>query len=77
MIEGAQGRRSIADIEAAADALAKADYEASEFALSLFAAFDAPPATITRIRNGSQNASDLDGGFLWKRKMHVLTCLPG
>lgn len=67
----------IADIEEAVSRLAAAPFDADAFPFDLIAAYDAPPATVTRIRNGSQNASDLEGGVLWRQKLHLLVCEPG
>lgn len=67
----------IADIEEAVSRIAAAPFVPDAFPFDLIAAYDAPPATITRIRNGTQNASDLDGGVLWRQKLHMLVCGEG
>lgn len=67
----------IADIEEAVSRIAAAPFNSESFPYDFIAAYDAPPATVTRIRNGTQNASDLDGGVLWRLKLHLLVCAPG
>lgn len=67
----------IADIEEAVSRIAAAPFVPDAFPFDFIAAYDAPPATITRIRNGTQNASDLDGGVLWRQKLHMLVCGEG
>ncbi|MGB7408239.1 MAG: DNA methyltransferase [Pontixanthobacter sp.] len=68
---------NIDDIELGVADLAAAPYDHKTFATSLFAAYGAPQVTVTKITKGTGNASDLDGGTLWRRQMHVLTCAPG
>lgn len=67
----------IADIEEGVSRIAAAPFSPDNFPYDFIAAFDAPPATVTRIRNGTQNASDIDGGLLWRLKLHLLVCPPG
>ncbi|MFC0685456.1 class I SAM-dependent DNA methyltransferase [Novosphingobium clariflavum] len=67
----------ISDIDEAVSRIAAAPFVADEFPFDFIAAYDAPPATITRIRNGTQNASDIDGGVLWRQKLHLLVCDAG
>lgn len=67
----------IADIEEAVSRIAAEPFNAETFPYDFIAAYDAPPATVTRIRNGSQNATDLEGGLLWRQKLHLLICAPG
>lgn len=67
----------IADIEEAVSRIAAAPLDPTSFPFDFIAAYDAPPATVTRIRNGSQNASDVPGGVLWRQKLHLLVCERG
>lgn len=67
----------IADIEEAVSRIAAAQFNSESFPYDFIAAYDAPPATVTRIRNGSQNASDIEGGVLWRQKLHLLICERG
>lgn len=67
----------IADIEEAVSRIAATPFVPDAFPFDFIAAYDAPPATITRIRNGTQNASDIDGGVLWRQKLHLLVCAEG
>ena len=64
----------IADIEEAVSRIAAAPFDRASFAFDLIAAYDAPPATVTRIRNNTQNATDVEGGVLWRQKLHILVC---
>mgnify|MGYP003118947802 CR=1 len=64
---------NIADIEAAVAELTAAPFDPASFAPSLFAAYGAPPATVTRIREGAGNTSDLPDGALWRMQMHQLS----
>ena len=67
----------IADIEEAVSRIAAAPFNPESFPFDFIAAYDAPPATVTRIRNGTQNASDIGGGVLWRQKLHMLVCARG
>ena len=67
----------IADIEEAVSRVAAAPFVPDAFPFDFIAAYDAPPATITRIRNGTQNASDVQSGVLWRQKLHLLVCAEG
>ena len=67
----------IADIEEAVSQIAAEPFAPDSFPYEFIAAFDAPPATVTRIRNGTQNATDIKGGVLWRQKLHLLVCGPG
>ena len=71
------GSLYISDIEEAVSKIAAEPFNAETFPFDFITAYDAPPATVTRIRNGSQNATDLDGGLLWRQKLHLLVCKPG
>lgn len=67
----------IADIEEAVSRIAAEPFAPDNFPYDFIAAYDAPPATVTRIRNGTQNATDIEGGVLWRLKLHFLVCAPG
>ena len=67
----------IADIEEAVSRLAATPFDPVAFPFEFIASYDAPPATVTRIRNGTQNASDVEGGVLWRQKLHLLVCDEG
>ena len=67
----------IADIEEAVSKIATEPFTAETFPYDFIAAYDAPPATITRIRNGTQNATDIDGAVLWRQKLHLHVCALG
>jgi hypothetical protein len=67
----------IADIEEAVSKIAAEPFNAETFPYDFIAAYDAPPATVTRIRNGTQNATDIDGAVLWRQKLHLHVCALG
>lgn len=67
----------IADIEEAISKIAAEPFNAETFPFNFIAGYDAPPATVTRIRNGTQNATDIDGAVLWRQKLHLHVCALG
>src|SRR5580704_4047950 len=52
------------EIEEAVSSLASADFDAKEFPFAFLAAFGNKETTIKRLRSGSSNASDVQGGVL-------------
>lgn len=67
----------ISDIEESVSRIAAVPFNSDSFPYDFISAYDAPPATVTRIRNGSQNPSDIEGGVLWRQKLHLFVCAPG
>jgi hypothetical protein len=50
------------EIEEAVSSLGSADFDAKEFPFAFLAAFGNKETTIKRLRSGSSNASDVQGG---------------
>ena len=59
---------NIAEIGIQLSDLVKQTFDQSEFVFSFMEIFNAPKATITKLRNGTQNKADLVGDLLWQRK---------
>ena len=53
--------------------LVKEPFDQSEFAFKFMEIFNAPKATITKLRKGTQNKADLEGDVLWQRKFYYRT----
>jgi hypothetical protein len=65
------------EIEEAVSSLASADFDAKEFPFAFLAAFGNKETTIKRLRSGSSNASDVQGGVLQRNNIHMAVCAPG
>lgn len=65
------------EIEEAISDLALDPFDRDEFAFQFLTAFGNPATTIKKLRKGSSNASDIDGGVLQRNNIHVATCSPG
>lgn len=65
------------EIEAAVSELALQPFDAAEFPFAFLAAFGNKETTIKRLRKGGTNTSDLPGGVLQHRNVHIATCEPG
>ncbi len=61
---------NIAEIEMQLADLVKEPFDQSEFAFRFMEIFNAPKATITKLRNSTQNKADLVGDVLWQRKLY-------
>lgn len=61
---------NIAEIETQLCDLAAQHFDPHEFALSLLEIYNAPKATLTKLRKGSQNKGELPGDLLWARKLY-------
>jgi hypothetical protein len=59
------------EIEAAVSALASEPWNAAEFPFAFLAAFGNKKTTIDRLRKGDSNASDVPGGVLQRRNIHL------
>ena len=57
--------------------VAEATFSADEFPFAFIASFDAPKATITKLRSGSFNKAPRPGDVLWKGKIYIRICAPG
>ncbi|OZA16845.1 MAG: lactate dehydrogenase, partial [Rhodobacterales bacterium 17-64-5] len=65
------------EIEEAVSELAAAPFDGGEFPFAFLAAFGNRPVTIQRLRAGSGNASDVEGGVLQRNNIHMSVCAPG
>jgi hypothetical protein len=62
--------------EAVSD-LAAVPFDATEFPFAFLAALGNKEVTVKRLRSGSSNASDVEGGVLQRRNIHLAVCAPG
>lgn len=59
------------EIEEAVSDLVLQPFDADEFPYQFLAAFSAKDTTLKRLRKGDSNASDVNGGVLWRGNIHV------
>lgn len=65
------------DIEDAISKLAEEPFDAAEFPFRLLEAFGNKETTLKRLRSGSSNASDVEGGVLQRSNIHIAVCDAG
>ena len=65
------------EIEAAVSELAAQPFDAAEFPFAFLAAFDNNETTITRLRKGNSNKSDVPGAVLQQNNIHLAVCKAG
>lgn len=65
------------EIEEAVSELAQQPFDAGEFPFQFLAAFGNKPTTITRLRAGNTNQSDVPGAVLQRSNIHIAACAPG
>ena len=65
------------EIETAVSELAAEPFDAKEFAFRFLAAYDNPETTISKLRSGSTNKSDVEGAVLQRNHVHILVTEPG
>ncbi len=65
------------EIEEAVSELANAPYAPDKFPFAFLAAFGNKETTIKRLRSGSSNASDVEGGVLQRNNIHIAVCAEG
>ena len=65
------------EIEEAISELATEVFNAEEFPFAFLAAFGNKATTIKRLKSGSTNSSDIDGGVLQRNNIHLAVCGPG
>ena len=65
------------EIESAISDLAIEPFNAVEFSYDFLAAFGNKDTTITRLRTGNNNASDIEGGVLLRNNIHIAVCESG
>ncbi|MEO5574461.1 MAG: type IIL restriction-modification enzyme MmeI, partial [Gammaproteobacteria bacterium] len=62
------------EIEAAISDLALEPFDAAEFPFAFLAAFGNKEITLKRLRSGNSNNSDVPGGVLQSRNIHIAVC---
>jgi len=65
------------EIEEAISRLVAEEFDAGEFPFAFLAAFGNKATTIRRLRSGSTNSSDVDGGVLQRNNIHLAVCESG
>jgi len=65
------------EIEEAISDLAELAFDPAGFPYAFLEAFGNKSTTIKRLKSGSTNASDLEGGVLQRGNIHILTCEEG
>ena len=68
---------NIVEIEAAVSELALQPFDREEFPFAFLKAFANKETTITRLRKGETNASDVASGVLQRNNIHLATCEAG
>lgn len=61
---------NIAEIETELADLVREPFDPSEFAIRLLEIYNAPKATLTKLRAGTQNKGEQPGDVLWSRKIY-------
>lgn len=65
------------EISDALDAIAKAKFDPTEFGYAFAQATDNAQATVAKLKAGTTNKSDIEGGVLLNGKFHYAPALPG
>lgn len=65
------------EIEEAISNLAEQDFDSENFPYAFLEAFGNKPTTIKRLKSGSTNSSDIDGGVLQRNNLHISVCPEG
>jgi hypothetical protein len=65
------------EIEEAVSELADQPFDAQEFPFAFLTAFGNKETTVKRLRSASSNSSDVPGGVLQQKNIHIATCAPG
>ena len=65
------------EIEEAITNLAEQDFDAESFPYAFLEAFGNKATTIKRLKSGSSNASDIEGGILQRNNIHITACAEG
>ncbi len=68
---------NVVEIEAAVSELALQPFDREEFPFAFLEAFGNKETTITRLRKGETNASDIAGGVLQRNNIHIAVCEQG
>ncbi len=62
------------EIEEAISQLAEQEFDPAEFPYAFLEAFGNKATTIKRLKSGSSNASDIEGGVLQRNNIHIAVC---
>ena len=65
------------EIEEAITNLAEQDFDPENFTYAFLEAFGNKATTIKRLKSGSSNASDIEGGVLQRSNIHIVVCSEG
>jgi len=65
------------EIEEAISQLAEQEFDSEEFPFAFLEAFGNKATTIKRLKSGSSNGSDIDGGVLQRNNIHLAVCSEG
>ncbi len=65
------------EIEEAISNLAEQEFDAASFPYAFLEAFGNKATTIKRLKSGSTNASDIEGGVLQRSNIHIAVCTEG
>jgi hypothetical protein len=68
---------NIAEIEMQLAELVREPFDPAEFAFRVLETYNAPKATLTKLRNGTQNKGAQAGDVLWSRKLFFRPAAPG
>jgi hypothetical protein len=68
---------NIAEIEMQLAELVKEPFDRAEFAFRVLEIYNAPKATLTKLRSGTQNKGEQRGDVLWSRKLFFRPAAPG
>lgn len=68
---------NVAELEMGLKDLVTQPYDQSVFVYSLMELYNAPPASIKKLKSGGANKADLVGDILWQRKFYFRTAEPG
>ncbi len=62
------------EIETGLAELIKSPFDQGEFIFKFIEVFNAPKASITKLRSGTMNKADKKGHLLWKPKLYYSAC---
>jgi hypothetical protein len=65
------------EIEEAVSELADQPFDAQEFPFAFLTAFGNKETTVRRLRSASSNSSDVPGGVLQQKNIHIAACATG
>ena len=68
---------NIAEIEIQLSDLIEQPFDPDEFAFRLLEIYNAPKATLTKLRKGTQNKGEQSGDLLWSRKLYFRSVSKG